>query len=711
VCRGPVAANTHYLNASARGLAAKLTTKEVPASLLLSCFAASLAADGGAQAQVLAPTQTGAGAPVYYKPAPLKTESVQADVCIYGGNSAGVAAALQLARLGTKSVILEPSWHLGGLSAGGLGETDIGNKAAIGGLSHEFYKRVGRKHGVDEEWRFEPRVAESVFRDMVQEAQAPVHFGQFLQSVRKEGGRIVSVTTQSGLTVRAKMFIDATYEGDLMAKSGVRYHVGREDNAVFGERINGVQVHKAHQFDLPVDPYVTEGNPASGLLPGINPGDPGLIGNADKRVQAYNFRLCLTNDPANRIPFEKPANYDPREYVLLARYLRAGWPESEVFRKFDPIRNSFIASSGAASLERAEPLQAADVTNMKGFVVKLRNAGGPFTKYLKEKFSPALRSQLDAFKDSDSPSPQLQAALLDELNRLVRSEAFYTPERFAKVALSEPLRAQAGQNLQDEERLRLNRALLLAAYPDEIGTRKYLKVDKNNHGAVSTDFIGRNYDYPEADYATRERIFQAHVTYQKGLLWFLGNDPSVPAPIRSRWSQWGLARDEFTETGGWPHQLYVREARRMVSDYVMTEHDCRGQKVAIDPVGLAAYTMDSHNTQRFVKDGRVWNEGDVQERGFPPYPISYRSIVPRKSECENLLVPVCLSTSHIAYGSIRMEPVFMILAQSAAYAAHLSIDTNRAVQDLPYQQLQVLLQQGGQILSWSANTTATKNTG
>jgi len=369
-----------------------------------------------------------------------------------------------------------------------------------------------------------------------------------------------------------------------MARAGVKYHVGREANAAYGETLNGVQVRNTHQFDRPVDPYVVEGDPKSGLLPGINPGDPGKQGEGDHRVQAYNFRLCLTNDPANRIPFEKPAGYDPREYVLLSRYLKAGFPESEVFRKFDPIRNT---GSG------------------------------------------------------ENPS-------------------------------------------------------------------RYVKVDKNNHGGLSTDFIGRNYDYPEADYATRERIFQEHVTYQKGLMWFLGNDPSVPERIRTRWSQWGLCRDEFPETGGWPHQLYVREARRMISDVVMTEHHCRGKQVAEDAVGLAAYTMDSHNCQRFVQDGRVRNEGDVQVGGAPPYPISYRSIVPREAECENLVVPVCLAASHIAYGSIRMEPVFMILGQSAATAAVLAMEGKTTVQDVSYEALKQRLLRDKQILAWVPDPKADK---
>ncbi|MBC8103534.1 MAG: FAD-dependent oxidoreductase [Cytophagales bacterium] len=507
-------------------------------------------------------------APYYYRPrntAP-QTQTLETDVCIYGGTPAGVAAALQLRRMGKTAILLEPSGHLGGMSSSGLGNTDTGNKAAIGGIAHEFYQKLGDKYGVAEEWNFEPHVAEQVFGEMIREAGAPVYLQQFIQSVTKNGLHLLSLTLESGLTVRAKMFVDATYEGDLLAKAGVQYFLGRESNAVYEETLSGVQVHAKHQFDLPVDPYIREGDPSSGLLPGISAEPLGETGTGDRRIQAYNFRLCLTQDPQNRIPFEKPADYDPLEYVLLARYLAKGWPESEVFRKFDPVRNN--------------------------------------------------------------------------------------------------------------------------------------KVDKNNCGAVSTDYIGRNFAYPEADYTTREAIFQAHVTYQKGLMWFLGNDPSVPEAIRVRWSEWGLCQDEFPQTGGWPHQLYVREARRMVSDYVMTESNCRGKSIPTDSIGLAAYTMDSHNCDRFVRDGRVWNEGDVQVGGFPPYPISYRSLVPKSGECANLLVPVCLSASHIAYGSIRMEPVFMILGQSAATAAALALDTGIPLQDLNYNALRTKLLEDKQILTW-----------
>jgi len=513
------------------------------------------------------------------------------DVVVYGGTSGGVVAAVQASKLGKSVLLIEPGKHLGGLTSGGLGATDIGNKAAIGGISREFYRRMGTHYarrenwkwqkpeeyrsrrqrvGEEEMWTFEPHVAEQIFREMVKEANVPVVFEERLdldKGVEKKEGRIVAIRLESGRVVAGKMFIDATYEGDLMAKAGVSYHVGREANATYGETLNGVQTANAryHQFKVPVDPYVEKGNPASGLLPGIQGTDPGVDGEGDHRVQAYNFRMCLTDAPENRIPFPKPAGYDPLRYELLLRYIQ----------------------------------------------------GGVF----------------DAF-GSNSPMP----------NR---------------------------------------------------------KTDTNNNGGFSTDNIGMNYEYPDGDYATRERIFQEHVTYQQGMMWFLANDPRVPENIREEIGRWGLCKDEFPETGGWPHQMYIREARRMISDYVMTQHNCQGREVAPDPVGLAAYTMDSHNTQRYAKDGRVYNEGDVQVGGFAPYPIAYRSIVPKQSECANLLVPVCLSASHIAYGSIRMEPVFMVLGQSAATAAAQAIDEKVPVQKIDTAKLREKLLADKQVLEWT----------
>lgn len=506
---------------------------------------------------------------IYWSPPrEIVARRVDADACVYGGTAGGAIAAIQLCRLGRKVVLVNPSAHLGGMTAGGLSWTDFGNKAAIGGMAREFHARCGSKYGIQEEWRFEPKIAREVFRDMASEAGLQVYHREFLKSVRMEGNRLVSVSMESGLMVVARVFLDATYEGDLMAKARVSFTVGREANSRYGETLNGVQYRDKHQFDVVVSPYVVENDPSSGLLPGIEPSAPEAPGTGDWRVQAYNFRLILTKDPANRIPFPKPVDYDERQYELTRRHLAAGW--DGVFGKFDPIRGN--------------------------------------------------------------------------------------------------------------------------------------KVDKNNHGATSTDYIGGSHRWPAASYPERERIFQEHVSYVAGWFWFLANDPAVPADIRREMGAWGLCRDEFTETGGWPPQLYVREARRMVSDYVVTEHDCRGTAVAEDAVGLASYGMDSHNCRRYVRNGRVFNEGDVQVGGFPPYPISYRAIVPKRTECTNLLVPVCVSASHIAYGSIRMEPVFMVLGQSAAIAAHLALASGTSVQDVPYAALRERLAAAGQVLSWSDGT-------
>lgn len=526
-------------------------------------------------------------------------EPTRYDVVVYGGNAGGVAAAVQVRRQGKSVLLIEPGRHLGGLTSGGLGATDIGNKRAIGGISREFYRRV-REHYArpdvwkqerpeqyrsgraseqgqeDAMWTFEPSVAEKILRDLAAEAKVEVAYGERLVlnrdgaqgGVEKRGAEIVSLRMESGRIVRGLRFIDATYEGDLMAAAGVSYHVGREANATYDETLNGVQVKNAtkHQLQDGVDPYVKKGDATSGLLPGVVAGPPGEEGAGDRRVQAYNFRMCITDVPANRIPFEKPDGYDRLRYELLLRNFEAG-------------------------------------------------------------------------------------------EKRIPWSLFMMPNR---------------------------------------------KTDVNNNFGFSTDHIGRSYDWPEADYATRDRIFADHLHYQRGLMWTLANDPRVPEGIRREVSRWGNCRDEFPEQGGWSHQLYVREARRMISDYVMTQHDCQGRRTATDAVGLAAYTMDSHHVQRYVDSrGFARNEGDVQVGGFPPYPIAYRSVVPKERECANLFVPVCLAASHIAYGSIRMEPVFMVLGQSCATAACQSLDQNVAVQRIDIGRLHERLKADGQVLAWT----------
>ena len=531
----------------------------------------------------------------------MTTAAQRADLCVYGGTSGGVAAAVQAARMGKTVILLEPTQHLGGLSSGGLGATDIGNKAAIGGIAREFYNRIAKHYADDSAWTwerreeyfakrsssqiqasdlraaeatmwtFEPHVAEDIFSQMIREHGVQVRFQESLKSVTLRSGRISAIGLASGESVEARMFIDASYEGDLMARARVSYTLGREANAAYGETLNGVRPETPlHQFTVPVDPYREAGHPESGLLPLIQEGDGGIPGSGDHRVQTYNFRLCFTTNAANRLPLTPPANYDPARYELLARYLEA-----------------LVAKGQKPTLAQ-----------------------------------------------------------------------FWHPIWMPNA-----------------------------------------KTDINNNGGFSTDFIGANYDYPEADGAGRARIWKDHEEYTRGFLTFLATSPRVPENIRAEMKLWGPAKDEFAETGGWPRQLYVREARRLVADYVMTEHNCRAATRADDPVGLGAYNMDSHNCQRIVKNGRVENEGDVQVP-VKPYPISYRSIVPKATECSNLFVPVCLSATHIAYGSIRMEPVFMILGQSAATAAAIAMDEDLPVQQVNYQKLKARLLQDKQVLEW-----------
>ena len=519
----------------------------------------------------------------------------EADVIVYGGTSAGVVAAVQAVKMGKSVILVAPDTHLGGLSSGGLGYTDSGRSDSIGGLSREFYKRVyecysdpsawpweqqedflkiqgqgvkARNDTDKTQWTFEPHIAERVFEDWVRENNITVLRDTWLDrksGVTKANGRITRIATLDGATFAGKVFIDATYEGDLMAAAGVGYHIGREASATYGEEHNGVQIEKSvsHNFKADVSPYKVPGDPASGVLPNVSTEPPGKTGDADHRVQAYCFRLCMTKHPENRIPFTKPDNYDPLNYELLARELvQSG--RKDFFSKFDKIPNR--------------------------------------------------------------------------------------------------------------------------------------KTDTNNHGAFSSDYIGMNYDYPEASYARRKEIIKAHEDYQKGLLYFASTDARIPGYVRDELSKWGLAKDEFTDNGGWPHQLYIREARRMIGPYVMTENDLMGQREVPRPVGMGSYNLDSHNVQRYITpQGTVRNEGDIQigaKKG--PYRIAYDSITPKKTECQNLLVPVCASSSHMAYGSIRMEPVFMILAQSAATAAAHAIDERCAVQDIDFHKLTERLKADGQ---------------
>lgn len=520
-------------------------------------------------------------------------QTTQVDICIYGGTSGALAAAVQAKRMNKSVVVVSPDKFLGGMTSGGLGFTDIGDDRILGGLSHDFFHRIYEYYQKDSSWSlqprssfsnhgqggpainlkartmsvFEPKAAAAVFDDWVRENQFRVIHAKLDRSksgIVKQGRSITSIRTLDGNTIEAKIFIDATYEGDLMALAGVSYTIGREATSQYGESANGIQPgQRGNQLPRGIDPYVIAKNPSSGLLPGVNPDVGGEKGAGDKRLQAYCYRMCLTNNKLNMIPVTQPEGYDEKNYEIIFRAIEAG------------------------------------------------QTGG-----------------------------------------------------FFKVS----------------------------ALPN-------YKTDSNNTSGASTDLIGLNYKYPEADYATREQIAREHEKWQRGLLWTLQNHPRVPENIRKKHLAWGLPKDEFVENGNWAHALYVREARRMVSDYVATQKTISNQEEVGRSIGMGAYTMDSHNVQRYVTaEGDVQNEGDVQARISGPYRIDYGTIIPKKEECDNLFVTFCVSASHIAFGSIRMEPVFMVLSQSAATAGAIAIDSKIPVQDVPYEILKARLIKDGQRL-------------
>ena len=492
------------------------------------------------------------------------------DVCVYGGTSSGVIAAYTAAKSGLKVVLVEPTEHIGGMTTGGLGYTDIGNKQVVKGLAKQFYRKIGKHYGALEQWIFEPSVADSIMRDYLSEKNISVLTGHRILSSSMLNERISSIIVEQSSSphktreVFARYFIDCSYEGDLMARSGVSYTVGREANESYEETLNGVELMTRHQFPDGIDPYREPGKPESGLLWGISDETLKQNGTGDSKVQAYNYRICLTDRRDNMIPIGRPADYDSTRYELLLRLMAA----------------------------------CPDKLSLNDWFIWSRMPGG--------------------------------------------------------------------------------------------------KTDINNRGGFSTDMIGMNHLYPEASYELRDSIIEAHTSYTKGLLYFFGHDSRVPALLRAKMQLWGYPKDEYVRTGHWTPQLYIRESRRMIGEYVATQADCEGRAVPFDGVAMAAYQMDSHNCQRIVihKNGSamVKNEGNVEVGGGLPYPISYRSLTPHRSECTNLLVPVCLSASHIAYGSIRMEPVFMVLGQVAALSCAEAIHKeNCDVQDVDSRAINVLI--------------------
>ena len=481
--------------------------------------------------------------------------SLTFDVVVYGGTAGAVITAVAAAREGLKVALVSPDRHLGGMVSGGLGWTDYGRKEVIGGYSLEFFERVGRKYGRDIEWHFEPHVAEAVFNDLVKEAGVTVFPDQRLREragVSKTGTRLTQIVMENGAVYRAAIFADASYEGDLMAQAGVSYTWGREGMAQYNESLAGVREHTPlHQFRAAVSPSDARGK----LLPEIMPRSNDPVGAADKRVQAYNFRVCMTKLPDNRVAWPKPAGYTPARYELLARYL-----------------------------------------------------------------------------------PAFEAELKRPLN------------------INDVMKADIVQNG---------------------------KTDTNNNGAFSTDYIGGSYEYPEASYAKRAQIRRAHADYIQGFLYFLASDPRVPAALSAEMKEWGLCKDEFTDNNNWPYQLYVREARRMIGEFVMSQKDIQAELAKPDVIGMGSYNSDSHNVQRRpTEDGKaVENEGDMQVR-VTPYQIPYRLMLPKRAQATNLLVPVAFSATHVAYSTLRMEPQYMILGQAAGVAAKIAIEKNQAVQDV-----------------------------
>ena len=494
------------------------------------------------------------------------------DVIVYGGTPAGLIAAIAAAREGAKVAIIEPSGHLGGMVTGGLSNSDIGNQAVIGGIANEFFQKIGNAYGSEISYNFEPHVAEEVFIEMINQAGVDVYLNHSLKEnggVEKSGLAILKIITTNADIFTAKVFLDCSYEGDLMAQAGVSYTYGREAQTKYHETFAGVRPSiSLHNFNFPVNAYTGDG----ALLPEISSTTIAGLGQGDLKITAYNYPLCLTNDPANSIPLVAPKNYNPARYQLLANWL--------------------------TTLKKSE----------------------------------------------------------------------------------------------NNRNLSISDVLWFSNLPNN-------KVDANNSGPFSTDYIGGNWSFIQADYQTREQIKIEHQEYIQGLLYFLGHDQQLATELISAFSKWGLAKDEFADNGNWPYQLYIREGRRMLGDFIMTQDDLQEHTEKFDSIGMGSYPIDSHHTQRFVtNDGIVKNEGDLQVF-ILPYQMPFRIMLPRKSEVTNLIVPVCVSASHVAYSSIRMEPQYMILGQAAGIAAKIAIDEKCIVQDINTEQLRIRLQKKDAVLA------------
>jgi hypothetical protein len=541
------------------------------------------------------------------------------DVCIYGATSGGVIAAVALAKLGRSVLLVEPTRHVGGMTSGGLGWIDFGRASTIGGLTKQYFDSVRayyRTVGITSNgWSVEPHVAEELFEELIARHKIELLRESRLGTVQKSGRLVRSITLDRAapdsrgapspqaqernfVTVEASMFIDATYEGDLLAAARVSFRTDRESRAEYGESLAGVCFappsteryetaggsRSLKRTPLRIDPFVRPGEPSSGLLPLISGLPLPDQGKSSPAVQSYTFRLCLTKK--NPLPIAPPADYDSHRYELARRYIEG------------------LEAVG-------EPLCAADLYFNFG-------------------------------EKNPRPHPRLL-----KITRLMRG-----------------------------------------------------KTDVNSgSGGISTDYVGGGAErYANANWAERAKIWRAHEDYQRGLFHFLCTDERLPDWLRKELSNWGLPKDEFRDTGAWPWQLYIREARRMVGSVVVDQKQCEHPGATETPVGLGSYSLDSHICQRLVKDGAVLHEGGFYSPLSQPYPIPYGAIVPREEECENLLVTFCVSSTHVAFASVRMEPASMILSESAAFAADQALQEGSSVQRINREKLRKRLADAGQVL-------------